>query len=161
MQRTTHEEITFLFESNKIEQEYSIPTLSAAIRAWEYGKKHAEGICAKKILSIHQLLLAKRDPRIAGSWRDCAVMIGGRLLPQKAPLIIEREIEGWTIEWYPETEEDKIRQAHIEFEKIHPFADGNGRVGRILMNLQRLNAGLPVMVIHEGEEQQEYYKWFK
>jgi len=53
-----------------------------------------------------------------------------------------------------------IKLSHIEFENIHPFEDGNGRVGRILMNIQCLNAGLPLLVIHTGKEQQKYYTWF-
>jgi hypothetical protein len=59
------------------------------------------------------------------------------------------------------TKEVFIKQWHINFEGIHPFEDGNGRIGRILMNLQRLSVGLPILIIHEGEEQFEYYKWFK
>ena len=58
-------------------------------------------------------------------------------------------------------DEETIEQDHIWFEKIHPFEDGNGRTGRILMNIQRLNAGLPLLIIHEGKEQMEYYKWFQ
>ena len=54
-----------------------------------------------------------------------------------------------------------IKKLHVDFEKIHPFADGNGRVGRILMNVQMINSGLPLITIHEGIEQQEYYRWFK
>jgi len=50
---------------------------------------------------------------------------------------------------------------YIEFEEIHPFEDGNGRTGRILMNLQRIKLGLSLLIIHEGKEQMEYYKWFK
>jgi len=48
---------------------------------------------------------------------------------------------------------------HINFEKIHPFIDGNGRIGRMLLNWQRVKLGLPVLVIKESEKQ-EYYKWF-
>ena len=61
----------------------------------------------------------------------------------------------------PTLTEELIKQWHIRFEKIHPFEDGNGRVGRIIMNYQRLKQGLPLLVIHVGEEQQEYYEWFR
>ena len=54
-----------------------------------------------------------------------------------------------------------IKLDHITYEKIHPFVDGNGRTGRIFMNWQRIKAGLPILIIHEGEEQKEYYKWFR
>lgn len=53
-----------------------------------------------------------------------------------------------------------MKNHHVEYEIIHPFVDGNGRTGRMFMNWERLKGGLPILVIHEGEEQQEYYKWF-
>ena len=53
------------------------------------------------------------------------------------------------------------KRTHIDFEQLHPFEDGNGRVGRILYNIHRVTLGLPIHIIHEGEEQMEYYKWFK
>ena len=62
---------------------------------------------------------------------------------------------------YPAYSQSLIKRWHIQFEHIHPFEDGNGRTGRILMNLQLRKRGLPIMVIHEGKEQSEYYKWFK
>ena len=50
---------------------------------------------------------------------------------------------------------------HVKYEKIHPFVDGNGRTGRIFMNWWRIKNNLPILVIHEGKEQMDYYKWFK
>jgi Fic family protein len=41
--------------------------------------------------------------------------------------------------------------AHLEFEKIHPFIDGNGRVGRILQNYLLMNAGYPPIIIKINE----------
>ena len=46
---------------------------------------------------------------------------------------------------------------HCKFEKIHPFADGNGRTGRILMNYILLKNDFPPVTIHE-EDRKEYYK---
>ena len=55
---------------------------------------------------------------------------------------------------------DKITENHVKFESIHPFVDGNGRTGRLLMNWIRIKIGLPILVIKESEKF-EYYKWFE
>ena len=43
---------------------------------------------------------------------------------------------------------------HVKFENIHGFADGNGRVGRLLMNYFLVNQDHPVIIIHEGDRKQ-------
>jgi len=50
----------------------------------------------------------------------------------------------------------KISRDHYEFESIHPFFDGNGRVGRIIMNTQLLSQGYPPAII-EIEDRYKYY----
>ena len=45
---------------------------------------------------------------------------------------------------------------HVKFENIHPFADGNGRVGRLAMNYLLLLLDHPPIIIHE-EDRKEYY----
>jgi len=61
--------------------------------------------------------------------------------------------------WESDEKYKEIQKAHIEFENIHPFVDGNGRIGRMLMNWQALKAWLDPIVI-KVEDRFEYYKWF-
>ncbi|NCN51627.1 Fic family protein, partial [archaeon] len=75
-----------------------------------------------------------------------------------------KKINNWIENYNSKKEEinyEKIKRLHIDFEHIHPFRDGNGRTGRILMNIQLINSNLPLKIIHQGEEQQKYYGWFK
>ena len=55
---------------------------------------------------------------------------------------------------------DKIAKYHIEFEKIHPFEDGNGRTGRILLNYELLKNNLPTVVITK-EDRVKYFEFLK
>lgn len=51
-----------------------------------------------------------------------------------------------------------ILDTHIQFERIHPFSDGNGRTGRIVMNYSLLQQGFPPLII-EKETKAEYIEF--
>jgi fido (protein-threonine AMPylation protein) len=156
----TKKETEFLRESNAIESEYSKQALQDAEQSWMMAKINSKEMSIDYICAIHRRLMKRLNKRIAGKIRECDVWVGNRkcihpvLIRGRLKLLCNKKM-------YPISSEELIKKWHIRFEKIHPFEDGNGRVGRILMNIQRLKIGLPLLIIHEGEEQQEYYKWFK
>ena len=154
-----NKEKEFLIESNAIEGEYSSEALEDAERAWFYCINASRPLKMRTMLTIHRLLLEHLNPKIAGKLRKCNVYVGERMCAphQDVELLLYR----WFDKWEYAYGKKNIKKAHIEFEKIHPFEDGNGRIGRIIMNMQRLTQGLPLLIIHQGEEQMEYYKWFK
>lgn len=161
------EVIEFLKHSNWIEGVYDPDALEDAMKAWTY-MEGTTMLTVGAILECHRVLMERLWPRIAGKFRNCNVRVGDYVAPTFDQ--VKRLMEQWLMNFSRvETVklgakvfpcELKIKKAHVVFEKIHPFEDGNGRVGRIIMNWQRVREGLPVLVIRE-EERQDYYRWFK
>lgn len=151
------EEHVFLRESNAIEGVYDELSLEQAKRAWVYLTNH-KSLTEKRILITHKILMdGKLPPAQCGAWRTCDVWIGGRQGArwQSVPHLMS--------EWIKKANKiriSEIRSSHVEFEHIHPFIDGNGRMGRILMNWQRKMYGLNLEIIYE-DKKHEYYKWFQ
>jgi Fic family protein len=167
-QTLTAEETEFLSESNKIEREYGFEAMEDAIKAWKIAKECKDPFTIPSLLKIHAVLLKRLAPHYAGNIRQGTVYIGGAAKEQSKEEIIEslnilfKDFKSVSfLKNDSDAKEEYTKKWHVQYEGIHPFFDGNGRTGRILMNLQRIKLGLPILVIHEGREQMEYYKWFK
>ena len=133
-------------------------------RVMEYKRSRARDseLDRELILLLHQMLIGGIDDDIAGRYRREGeyVRVGAHIAP--APEHVETMMEQIVVAYTSDLETwflDKIARFHLEFETIHPFCDGNGRMGRVLINFQLLKLGLPRIIVRNSEKQR-YYRAF-
>ena len=117
----------------------------------------------KLILNLHKTLLTNIDEKIAGRFRSGKewVRVGNHLgaNPQFVPSLMKELVDNYNqhkISYFL----DAVAHFHAEFETIHPFVDGNGRMGRVLINLQLMNEGFPPIIIQNKSKHSQYYPLF-
>lgn len=114
------------------------------------------------ILLLHRMLIGNIHDDIAGRLRKKGeyVRVGTHIAP--APEHVESMVEELLIEYSSDHVTyftDKIARFHLQFETIHPFCDGNGRIGRLLIQYQLLQLGFPSLMVRD-KEKQVYYRSF-
>ena len=103
-----------------------------------------EPLSERIIKEIHSLVLMT-DAENKGKYREVPVTILGALDTPPEPVYISEQMEKLLKAYAADTRHtvEKIADFHIQFERIHPFIDGNGRTGRLIMNLELIKSGYP------------------
>ena len=111
------------------------------------------------VLKLHSILMNGIRPD-AGVYRNHAVRITGVNLPTANYLSVPKLMKEVTTRVTEKTPDIIAQSAgvHSKFEQIHPFGDGNGRVGRLLMNAMLLGANFAPAIIRQ-EQKQLYYTY--
>ncbi len=120
-----------------------------------------EPLTERLIRELHSLVLRGVDDRHAGAWRRENIVIAGAKHRPPDFLQVPDLMKAMMDEYERGAAEDGDIQLatwlHSEFVRTHPFVDGNGRTGRLLMNLVLMSKGWPPVIIRK-EDRLRYYE---
>jgi Fic family protein len=118
----------------------------------------------ENMLLLHQMLIGGIDDDIAGRLRRANeyVRVGSYIAPAPGHIngLLNELIAGYMSN-HDMYFIDNIGHFHAEFEHIHPFCDGNGRIGRVLVNMQLTSLGYPPIIIRNKGKHDDYYPLFR
>lgn len=138
-------EVSRHMDLREIHEAQNLARVSQYVRA-----HHSEPLDLDTIALLHKMLLSNIDDSIAGRFRRPGeyVRVGTHVAP--APEQVEALLSAMLIRF----ESDQVSHVvarlavfHLEFERIHPFNDGNGRIGRLLINYQLYRLGFPPVIV--------------
>ena len=159
--RLTKEQTRYIYETNTL----GVTTESTRIddiietvnhfRCIDYVIDHAtEKINESHIKQLHAILKtntsdSQKDWFAVGAYKKLANEVGGESTIQPADVQQEMRVLLTKYHAQEKIDLDAILDFHVQFERIHPFQDGNGRVGRLLMFWQCLQNGVTPFVVTE------------
>lgn len=143
---------------HEVREIYEAKNLASAI---EYLMDNPEKeISVELILKLHKTLLTNICDEIAGRFRSGKEWVRVGIHIGANPEFVNGFMYELVEKYNSDTDKhflDKITYFHAEFENIHPFGDGNGRIGRLLTNEQLDLLGLPPIIIPNKSKFNEYY----
>ncbi len=165
--RLTHEQTRFIYETNTIDASESAVNVDDVVetvnhfRCLDFVIDNAENPLTEEfICRLHEILKtgtsdSRKDWFAVGAYKKIPNVVGGRetMPPEKVGAAMESLLPD-----YNRTSEKTLADIldfHVRFERIHPFQDGNGRVGRLVMFKECLKEGIIPFVI--TDELKYYY----
>lgn len=145
----------------RLKEHLEVINHSAAIDFVENQVNHAGELDERTLKMIHYLILKNIDDENAGVYRSINVRISGSQHTPPHFLQVSQEMNE-LFTWYEQEKESlhPVKLAalfHFKFVYIHPFADGNGRTARLLMNLILMSHGFPPAIVKAEDSQRLHY----
>lgn len=141
-----------------LREQIEVKNHHTAIRYVEAIASNGVAFSTSHIQYIHHLLRSGVN-REAGRYRRENVVVTGVSTTPPDFLHLPQEMASM-VEWYEAASElnpiSRAAELHTRFVKIHPFVDGNGRTGRLLLNFELMKSGYPPAIIRK-EDRLDYY----
>ena len=129
--------------------------------AFDYMLNYKGDLNKTFVLKLHKLLLHNILWKYAGVFRDVQVYVSGADFTPARPQDIEKEFKKLTLRYRSNKKKYHpvlvAAYMHHVFESIHPFRDGNGRVGRLMLNFILRKNGFPMINI-KYKNRSKYYE---
>ena len=165
----THEQTRYIFETNTIGAETGSINVDDVIETANHFRlvsliiENAKSVLTEEFIKKLHLLLkngtsdSRRDWFVVGDYKKLPNEVGGMntTLPEEVPEKMKELLNNYNSK--QEIGLDDILDFHVKFEKIHPFQDGNGRAGRLIMFKECLKYN-SVPVIIEDDLKMFYYR---
>jgi len=157
--RLTHDQTRYIFETNTIgitDESVNVDDIVETVnhfRCIDYIIDHAEEPVTESIVKQLHLLLktgtsdSRKDWFAVGDYKRLPNEVGG--METCSPKEVHRQMKALITDYHHNKRKtlDDIIDFHVRFEQIHPFQDGNGRVGRLLMFKECLANGIVPFII--------------
>lgn len=167
--KLTHDQTRYIFETNTIgitDQTVNVDDILETVnhfRCIDFIIDHAEERLTEKFIKHLHLLLksgtshSRKDWFAVGDYKRLPNEVGGQ--ETCPPEAVHKELKALLTDYYHNRQQtfENILNFHVRFEQIHPFQDGNGRVGRLLMFKECLANNIVPFIITD-ELKMYYYR---
>lgn len=151
----TLKDVTFIIKEGEITAGKNLREVYETIntrKALDWIMQKKPQISQKEIIKLHEILV--KDTGVSTGYKKLPNFLLGRMIKTTSPVHVEKEMQA-LISWYHQNSDlhplQRAALFHGKFERIHPFEDGNGRVGRLLINIILLNDGYPPLIIRKTQ----------
>ena len=160
--RLTHDQTRYIFETNTIGVENEVLKVDDVIETANHFRcidliiDHAKSALTEKFIKeLHQTLKSgtsdsRKDWFAVGDYKKLPNEVGG--METALPEEVANKMKALLKEYNDKEEKtfDDILDFHVKFERIHPFQDGNGRVGRLIMFKECLKYNIVPFIIEDN-----------